>query len=177
MLEGLVVCVIGVAVVFVALAVLMFVIMVMGRFLGGEGEAEEKRDAGDKTKADEISPGTIQPVDSAEVAAIAVAVASYMKLSGRQLGPYITINAVEYQLDIGELYPPPISVEVNGERFWATLNGEGLPVVTQPELKLGILPRAASRGAIWRSAYPLPQGRFWLRGGWTGRQGAGMEKK
>lgn len=177
MLEGLLVCVIGIAVVFVALAVLMFMIMGMGRFLGGEEQAEGKPFADEKTKPDEISPKTIQPEDSAEVAAIALAVASYMKQSGRQLGPYITINNMEYQLDLGELYPPPISVEINGERFWATLNGEGLPVATQPELKLGLWPRAASRGPVWRSAYPLPQGSYWVRGGWTGRQATGSERK
>lgn len=177
MLEGLLVCVIGIAVVFVALAVLMFMIMGMGRFLGDEEKAEGKPIADDKTKPDETSPKTIEPADSAEVVAIALAVASYMKQSGRQLGPYITINNLEYHLDIGELYPPPISVEINGEKFWATLNGEGLPVGTQPELKLRMWTRAVSRGPVWRSAYPLPQGRYWVRGGWTGRHVTGVEKK
>ena len=175
MLEGLLVCVIGIAVVFFALAVLMFMIMGMGRFLGGEEKTEEKPVAGDKTKSDEMSPKTVQPEDSAEVVAIALAVASYMKQSGRQLGPYITINNMEYQLDIGELHTPPISVEINGEKFRATLNGEGLPGATQPELKLVIWPRAASRGPVWRSAYPLPQGSYWVRGGWAGRKVTGKK--
>jgi len=177
MIEDLLVCVIGLAVVFVVLAVLMFVIIGMGRLFGGGEEGAEDANAAVKTKPEETKQEPPIPEGATELAAITLAMASYLRQRGRELGPYITINNMEYQVDVGDLHSPPISVEVNGEKLRASLNGEGLPVSTQIELNLGIWPRDTKRGPFWRAACPPTQGGYWSRGGWTGRQAAGMDRK
>jgi sodium pump decarboxylase gamma subunit len=177
MLEDLLVCIIGLAVVFVVLAVLMFMIIGMGRLSGGGEEGGEGEDAGVKTKPDKAEPGSTMAEDTAELAVVALAMASYLRQSRRELGPYITIDKMEYQVDIGDIYSPPIPVVINGEKFWASLNCEGLPVPTQPEFKTISWPRDTKHGSGWRSAYPASRGGYWSRGGWTGRRAEAMDRK
>ena len=176
MLEDLLICVVGLAVVFVVLAILMFVIIGMGKLSGGKEVAEDATVAVE-TKAEETKPEATISEDATELAAIALAMASYLRQRGRDLGPYITINNMKHQVNIGDLHSSPISVEVNGEKFRASLNGEGLPVSTQPESKPVIWPRDTRRGPVWRAACPPARGGYWSRGGWTGRQAADLDRK
>lgn len=176
MLEDLLICVIGLAVVFVVLAVLMFVIIGMGKLSVGK-EVAEDANAAVKTKPEEIRPESTISEDATEVAAIALAMAYYLKQKGSNLGTHITINNTEYQVDIGDLYSPPISVEVNGAKFRASLTDEDSPVSTQPDLKPVIWPRDTERGPVWRAACPPARGGYWSRGGWTGRQAADLDRK
>jgi len=177
MLEDLLICVIGLAVVFVVLAILMFVIIGMGKLFGGGKEVAEDATAAVETKAEETKPEATISEDATELAVVALAMAAYLRQRGRDLGPYITVNNMKHQVNIGDLQSSPVSVEVNGEEFRANLIDEDSPVSTQPELKPEIWPRDTRRGPVWRAAFPPKQGGYWSRGGWTGRQATDLDRK
>ncbi len=111
-----------------------------------------------------------RPSDHAEVAAIALAVASHMKERGLELHGRLTIGDIEYRVSVGPPWDFPVPVVVDDERFWASLDGRGLPVGG------GITPLRAGRigeperGQRWRSAYPMPIGQQWDRRGWSRRR-------
>ena len=177
MLEGLLICVVGMVVVFIALAVLMFVIMGLERlFRGGElAVAEVAVDMPVEAVAvvrEQLVVGKDEPKpeDTVEVAAITVAIASHLRGKSKKLGNRIDINGVLYDVDVAELHNHLISVVVNGERFRTSLNEEGLPVVDDAAPKLEERAKYAKQGAGWRSAYSPSQGDYWCRRGWTGRQ-------
>lgn len=177
MVEDLLVCIIGLAVVFFVLSVLMFLIIGTARLSGvGEGGRENK-DAGLKTKPGESDPGSAIPGDTTELAAVALAMASYLRQRGRELGQYIIINDVNLQVNVGDLHSSPISVEVNEEKFRAGLNSEDLPVSTEHEFKKISWPRDEKRGPVWRAACTPSQGGYWSRGGWTGRRAVDVDRK
>jgi sodium pump decarboxylase gamma subunit len=177
MLEDLLVCIIGLAVVFVVLAILMFVIIGMGKLFGSGEEGVKDANAAVETKPEETKPEAAVSEDATELAVIALAMASYLRQRGRDLVPYITINNMKHQVNIGDLHSSPISVEVNGEKFWADFDGEDSPISIQPELKAGIWPRDTRRGSVWRAAWPPTQGGYWSRGGWTGRRAVEVDRE
>lgn len=169
MSEGLLISVVGVAAVFVSLTVLMLLIRGMKRVFRSEevvagGEAEAKVGA--------------EPEDTVEVAAIALALASYMKKRGKELGGWpIAVGGVYYQVEVGDLSHSPVAVVVNGRSHWASADGEGLPVIEQIAPVLGARMRDIQRGRNWRSAYPLSQGGYWDRRGWGGGRGLGVKRE
>ena len=162
MIEGLVITLIGMAVVFVSLAILMFMIMGIERaFRSGEPAVEEVV-VGERRK----------PGDKAEVAAMALALSFYLKEQGKELRRQpIAIDGVQYQVEMGGLCRSPVAVVVNEESYWASAGGKGLPVASRIGLMLGAQMRGTQYSRRWRSAYPMAQGGYWDRWGWGGRGG------
>jgi len=182
-LEGLLICVVGMVVVFITLAILMYVIIGLERFFrGGELAVEEVAVDMPVEAATAIREQLVvgkdepKPEDTVEVAAITVAIAAYLRGKEKDLGKHININGVVYDVDVAESHTHPISVVVNGERFRTSLNEEGLPVSEEVTPKLGERAKYAKQGAGWRSAYSPLQGDYWCRRGWTGRR-AGNERE
>jgi Na+-transporting methylmalonyl-CoA/oxaloacetate decarboxylase gamma subunit len=170
-------------VVFIVLAILMYLIMGMERFFrGGELAVEEVAVDMPVEAATAIKEPIVvgrdepKPGDTGEVAAITVAIASHLRGKSKKLGNRININGVLYDVDVADLHAHPISVVVNGERFRTSLNEEGLPVSEEVTPKLGERAKYAKQGAGWRSAYSPLQGDYWCRRGWTGRR-AGNERE
>ena len=175
-IEGLRISGIGVGAVFGTLAILMFVMMGMGRVFRTGGVAVEEAVA--------VAVGGVEAKvgegleDTVEVAAIALALASYMKERGKELGGRpIAIGGVHHQVEVGDLSRSPVAVVVNGRSYWASVDGEGLPVTEQIAPVLGAQMRDTQRGRNWRSAYPLAQGTYWDRRGWGGRGGLGVNRE
>ena len=65
------------------------------------------------------------------MAAIALALACYLREQGKELRPPIAMNGVQYQVEIEDLSCYPIAVAVNGDRWWAKVCGEEPPVTSQ----------------------------------------------
>lgn len=166
MSEGLIISGVGIATIFVTLTVMMLLMRGMERVFRQDEVSVEEMEAtgGIKREPD------IEPENSAEVAAITLALVSYMKEQGRELrGRPFSIGGRQYQVELGDLSRSPVAVVVNGESYWASVGGEGLPVAEQVVPVLGTEVREAQRGQGWRSAYPPDQGGFWERRGWSGR--------
>ena len=161
MIEGLLISVVGMAVVFVVLTILMFVIMGMERLF------RERAPAVEKVLANEEA----DHVDTVEAAAIALALASYLRERGKDLKAPITIGGVHYEVEIGDLSHSPVSLMVNQDSYRAALGDEGLPITEQASPKVVAQAKSTQSGLGWRSAYPPSQGKYWSRRGWTGRRG------
>ena len=171
MLEGLLITVVGMAVVFVVLAILMYVIMGMERLFREKGVAEVVSEKVAVTEALPQAPEAgAAPESTVEVAAIAVALASYLKERGKKLGASLSVGSEHYHVEMGDPSVSPVNLKVNQEHYCAAVGDEGLPPAEQDA---SVAPQAkeAQRGSPgWRSAYPPPQGGFWCRRGWTGRE-------
>ncbi len=161
MIEGLLISVVGMAVVFVVLTILMFVIMGMERLF------RERTPAVEKVLAHEGA----EPVETVEAAAIALALASYLRRRGKDLKTPITIGGVQYQVEMGDLSHFPVSLMVNQDSYRAALGDEGLPITESVSPKVVAHAKGNQSGLGWRSAYPPSQGKYWSRRGWTGRRG------
>jgi Na+-transporting methylmalonyl-CoA/oxaloacetate decarboxylase gamma subunit len=172
--EGLLISGVGAGAVFGTLAILMFVMMGVERVFRSDGVAVEELVAVEGEEA-RVGEGL---EDTAEVAAIALALASYMKERGKELGGRpIAVGGVHYQVEVGDLSRSPVAVVVNGRSHWASVDGEGLPVTEQIAPVLGAQMIDIQRGRNWRSAYPLSQGGYWDRWGWGGRGGLGAKRE
>ena len=171
MLEGLLITVVGMAVVFVVLAILMYVIMGMERLFREKGVAQIVSEKVAVTEALPQAPEAgAAPESTVEVAAIALALASYLKERGKKLGASLSIGGEQYHVEMGDPSIPPVNLKVNQEHYRAAIGEEGLPPAEQAA---SVAPQAkdGQRGSPgWRSAYPPPQGGFWCRRGWTGRK-------
>jgi hypothetical protein len=110
-----------------------------------------------------------RPEDGAEVAAIALAIASHMKERGRDLHGHLVIGDTEYSVSVGLPWDYPVPIVVDGEKYWASLDGRGLPVGGGATPLRATRIGDAQRGRQWRSAYPMPIGTPWDRRGWTRR--------
>ena len=163
--EGLRISGVGLGAVFGSLIVIMFLMMGMERVFRGQGVAVEEAVVAVGVE-ERVGEG---PEDMVEVAAIALALAWYMKERGKELGGRpIAIGGVNYQVEVGDLSRSPVAVVVNGGSYWASVDGEGLPVTEQIAPVLGAQMRESQRGRNWRSAYPLAQGgAYWDRRGWA----------
>jgi len=172
--EGLLISGVGIGAVFGSLLIIMFLMMGVERVFRGDGVAVEELVAVEGEEA-RVGEGL---EDTAEVAAIALALASYMKERGKELGGRpIAIGGVHYQVEVGDLSRSPVAVVVNGRSYWASVDGEGLPVAEQIAPVLGAQMRDTQRGRNWRSAYPLAQGAYWDRRGWAGRGRLGAKRE
>ncbi len=172
--EGLLISGVGAGAIFGSLSIIMFVMMGIERVFRGDGVALEEAVAAGGAEA-EVGEG---PKDMVEVAAIALALASYMKERGKGLGGRpVAIGGVHCQVEVGDLSRSPVAVVVNGASYWASVDGEGLPVTEQIAPGLGTQMRDTRRGRNWRSAYPLAQGVYWDRRGWGGRGGLGAKRQ
>lgn len=174
MLEGLLISLVGMGAVFVSLTVIMFLMIGIERvFRSEELVAEEISVVGGGITP--IGPVTerMGPESQAEVAAIVLALASYLKERGRQVGRSIDINGVHYRVEVGEPADSTVSVVVNGEMYCGSLGDHGLSVNVQTGLRIESGVGDRKRGRVWRTAYPLLQGGYWTRPGWTGRHGGG----
>lgn len=168
MLEGLLITVIGMVVVFVVLTILMFVIMGLERLFRGKEGAEV---VVEKVAVEGAEPQkrAVKPADTAEVAAIALALASYLKERGKKLEKTLAIDGAKYQVDISDISQTPTTVVVEGDSYRAAVGEEGLPSPEQAAPVLGTQRREPQRGLGWRSIYPPSQGGFWNRRGWTSK--------
>jgi sodium pump decarboxylase gamma subunit len=167
MLEGFLITVIGMLVVFVVLAILMFVIMGLERlFRDKEGSEVAAEKASERA---EPSKKVIKPEDTAEVAAIALALASYLKERGKRLEKPIAIDGAQYQIEIRDISRTPTTVVVDGDSYRAAVGEEGLPPTEQIAPMSAIQRKEPQRGLGWRSIYPPSQGGFWNRKGWSGK--------
>ena len=172
--EGLLISGVGIGAVFGSLLIIMFSMMGLERVFRGQGVAVEELVA-----EGGVGAGVGEtPGDIVEVAAIALALASYMKERGKELGGRpIAISGVQYQVEVGDLSRSPVAVVVNGRSHWASADGEGLPVTEQIAPVLGTAMRETQRGRNWRSAYPLSIGGYWDRRGWGGGGGLGVKRE
>ncbi len=168
MLEGLLIAVIGMFVVFVVLTILMFVIMGLERLFRDRGAGEV---AAAKVTVEGAEPPkkVVRPEDKAEVAAIALALASYLKEQGKKLGKPLAIDGAQFQVEIDDVSRTPTTVVVDGDSYRAAVGEEGLPPTEQIAPLLVIQRREPQHGLGWRSIYPPSQGGFWNRRGWTSR--------
>jgi Na+-transporting methylmalonyl-CoA/oxaloacetate decarboxylase gamma subunit len=171
MLEGLFISLVGMGAVFVSLTIIMFLMMGIERVFRSEGMAIEGMLAvGEMIAEAGVVTGGEKPGGTAEVAAITLALARHVKERGKELGTSITINDVNYQVEVGDISGSPTSVAVNGESFWGAVDGAGLPFAKQTGIKITTQERSPQRERVWRTAYPpLQGGDYWCRRGWTGR--------
>lgn len=174
MLEGLFISLVGMGAVFVSLTIIMFLMIGIERvFRSEELAAEEISVVGGEITP--IRPVTerVGPESQAEVAAIVLALASYRKERGRQIGQSIYIDDVHYQVEVGDTADRAVSVVVNGEMYRGSLDDHGLSMDAETGLRIESRVGDRKQGRIWRTAYPLLQGGYWTRPGWTGRHGGG----
>ncbi len=146
---------------------------------GVEAETEATGSAAPVEASAEVSGGELLPVSApgdlrqspestAEVAAIALAVAAHLRKQGRELtGRPLVIEDVQYEVEVGDHSHSPVDVTVNGEMFAASLDGRGLPVGRGAPPAGTVRIGDAQRGRAWRSACPVPQGGHWDRRGWS----------
>ena len=175
MLEGLFISVVGMSAVFVSLIVIMLLMMGIQRAFRDEELAAEDTRVVPIMYPEGIPsvPGgpkeLARPEDTTEVAAVALALAVHVRKQGKWFGTTMSINEVDYQVNIGDTSRPPVSVVVNGVSFRGGLGDEGLPIWRSG---LRIVPQARStqRERVWRSAHPPFRGGYWCRRGWTGRR-------
>jgi sodium pump decarboxylase gamma subunit len=168
MIEGLLISVIGMAVVFVVLAILMFVIMGLERLFRDKGVSEVVAEKVAVERA-ETTKEVARPEDTAEVAAITLALASYLKGQGKKLKETLAIDGAKYQVDISDISQTPTTVVVEGDSYRVAVGEEGLPSAEQIAPAPGTQKREPQRGLGWRSIYPPSQGGFWNRSGWTSK--------
>ena len=183
MLEGLLISLTGMLVCFIVLTILMLVIMGLERLFRDKLISEEiaaKLDFSDLTDStnlnekpildDEVrlEPSAV-PENTAEVAAIGLALTAYLKARGKKLDKPITIGDTHYHVESSDISYTPVTVVVNGESYRAALGEDGLPRIEQTSSATEPLRREPQRGWGWRSAYPPSQGSFWNRRGWTGK--------
>jgi sodium pump decarboxylase gamma subunit len=168
MIEGLLISAVGMVVVFVVLAILMFMIMGMGRLLSDRGAVNGATDEEPAAIKEEIK-AKIKAEDTAEVAAIILALASYLRERGKALGKSISIDGVLYQVDVGDLSYSPVPLIINEDSYRGAVGDEGLPAIEKVEPRIFAQARGSRSGLGWRSAYFPPQGKYWSRHGWTGR--------
>jgi sodium pump decarboxylase gamma subunit len=168
MLEGLLISVIGMFVVFVVLTILMFVIIGLERLFRHKEVSEV---AAEMVAVEQAEPPkeVVRPGDTAEVAAIALALTSYLKERGKKLEKPLAIDGAQYQVEIDDISRTPMTVVVDGDSYRAAVGEEGLPPTEQIAPVPGTQRREPQRGLGWRSIYPPSQGGFWNRRGWTSK--------
>jgi Na+-transporting methylmalonyl-CoA/oxaloacetate decarboxylase gamma subunit len=171
MAEGLFISLVGMGAVFLSLTIIMFLMMGIERVFRDEEQALEEGSGVREgwTIVEPVQRKTV-PESNIEVAAVVLALTSYLKERDRDLGTSIAINDVHYHVGTGDISVSPTSVEVNGERFLGAVGGEGLPVIKHTSLLIGPRTRDVGRERIWRLAHPFSIGGYWSRHGWSGRR-------
>ena len=159
MTDGLMVSSIGIASAFAVLIVVMLLTRLITRVYPPMQEAGPGAEAatrglvapGAEEVAPPVAPAEVEehlvPESTDEVVAIALALAKRMRDQGRGLeGRKLVIGEASYDVDVGDLSHSPVSVTVNGEEFWASLDGKGLPVARQNAPARGARTEAVQRG-------------------------------
>ena len=179
MLEGLIISLVGMAAVFVSLTVSMFLMIGVERafradtiaVVDGAAVAEALDPIGTAIDEDRergrLAADSVHPESTAEVAAIALALAVHLTERGKKLGSCLRFNDVDYHIDVGDL-GGVVDIGVDGDAFRGSVGEEGLPPTSR--LDFGRLLRGArpQRVGAWRSACPPALGGYWSRGGWVG---------
>lgn len=186
--KGLLITVIGMVSVFIVLIIIMYLMMYIQKILGDDkvsledegalddglshGEASVDTAQADLTSNDAesmlMSIGVEVEEDPAKVAAIALALAAYLSKTGKELGKQsIRIGNKSFEVEVSDSSSSPVAVTVNGEKFWASLDGKGLPVGLHRYPMNACRIGDERRGRAWRSAYPPPIGTAWDRRGWS----------
>ncbi|MBE0480022.1 MAG: OadG family protein [Dehalococcoidia bacterium] len=164
MIEALVISVAGVGTVFVVLAVMMFLMIGIGKvFPGEEIKQEDEKSAVSQVRepSDNLVPERI------ETAAIALAVASYLDKRNKGSGRVLGISGTDFSLQMENLSPQVVRVVVDGEEYRATAAEEGLPLETWDGFRAGTRLRTTEGERRWRSGAVSLQGGYWYRSGWT----------
>lgn len=145
MLEGLLITVTGMAVVFLVLTILMFVIMGMERLFRDKEVSEDvaEETAVEKTGAEPHAVSDAVPDNTSEVAAITLALAFYLKQRGKRLGTPIAISGVQYQVEMGDSSRSPVNLVVNQDCYRAAIGEDGLSIVEQGQVGPETAVRAA----------------------------------
>jgi sodium pump decarboxylase gamma subunit len=165
MIEGLLISAVGMMVVFVVLAILMFMIMGMGRLLSDK----EAVSGGVTDEEPAVTKEEIKAEDTAEAAAIILALASYLRERGKELGKSISLDGVPYQVMVGDLSNSPVPLMVNEDSYRGAIGDEGLPAIERVEPKIFVKAKGSRSSLGWRLAYLPLQGKYWSQRGWTGR--------
>ena len=179
MLEGLIISLVGMAAVFVSLTVIMFLMIGVERafrsnsiaVVDGAAVVEDIHSIGigveDEEVRGELAAESVRPESTAEVAAIALALAVHLAERNKKLGSCLRLNDVNYRIDVGDL-GGVVDVSVDGDAYRGSVGKEGLPPTSRSDF--GRLLRGArpQRLGAWRSAYPPAMGGYWQRGGWAG---------
>jgi Na+-transporting methylmalonyl-CoA/oxaloacetate decarboxylase gamma subunit len=177
MQEGLFISLVGMGAVFVSLTIIMFLMMAIERIFRNEELAVEGGPAvGEAWTLAETIEKKEEPESLAEVTAITLALASYMKGRGRTIGKSISVDGVSYQIEVEDAFETTAGIVVNGESYRCSLGDNGLPPVGQTALRIDSKKRDNQRERIWSASYPPSQGGYWTRSGWTGRHESGRKR-
>jgi len=177
MQEGLFISLVGMGAVFASLTIIMFLMMAIERvFRNEELAAEGGLAAGAAGTLTETTVKRLEPESLEEVAAITLALTSYIRGHGRKMGKSISIDGVSYQIEVEDAFDTTAGVVVNGESYRGSLGDNGLPPAGQTALRIDSKKGDNRRERIWRASYPPSQGGYWTRTGWTGRHGSGRKR-
>lgn len=186
MVEGLIISLVGMAAVFVSLMVIMFLMIGIERVFRSDsiavvdgvgvvrglgstrvGIQEEEQRGG-------VVGGTASPESTAEVAAIALALAFRLRERGKVLGTSLRLNDVDYHIDVGDMGGVVVDVSVDGDGYRGSIGEEGLPPACRSDGRRLLRVAGPQRPVAWRSAYPPALGGYWRRGGWAGGTRSGQ---
>jgi sodium pump decarboxylase gamma subunit len=155
MLDGLIICVIGITTVFVTLTILMFLMMGIERIFHSPQVVEKEREISSKCASKtEIVPYRADVEDMAKVAAIATAVAIHRNHRNQELAHYspseaVLVNVNGYRAVVKSMDVAPAIGVRSGTEVWQGKN---------------------HHGRMWRAAYTPSQGGYWQRLGWVGER-------
>lgn len=190
--RALLISVIGMAGVFVVLIIIMYVMMFIQKRFGDETLPEYEE--GTHEAAFSQDRGTISPVstdpqhiveadltrritgtdiqeDSAEIAALSVALITHLKKKGKEFGKRsVTIGPTTYEAQVRDPLASPVEITVNNEKLSGNLDGNLFPFTPYKNPMHILREGKAQRGRFWRSAYPPPIGSVWDRRGWNKRR-------
>ena len=177
MQEGLFISLVGMGAVFVSLTIIMFLMMAIERiFRNGELAVAGGPAVGEAWTLTETTEKKVEPESLEEVAAITLALTSYIRGHGRKIGKSISIDGVSCQIEVEDAFEATAGVVVNGESYRGSLGDNGLPPAGQTALRIDSKQGDNRRERIWRASYPPSQGGYWTRSGWTGRQESGRKR-
>jgi hypothetical protein len=180
MVEGLIISLVGMAAVFVSLTVIMFLMIGVERafrsdnigVVDGVGVVEGLGSIGVGIREDEqraeLAGGAASPESTAEVAAIALALAFHLGERGKVLGTSLRLNDVDYHIEVGDMGGVAVDVSVDGDGYRGSVGEEGLPPACRSDGTRLLRAARPQRLEAWRSAYPPALGGYWRRGGWAG---------
>ena len=181
MVEGLIISLVGMAAVFVSLTVIMFLMIGIERafrsdniaVVDGVGVVEGLGSIGVGIQEDEqrgeLAVWTASPEGTAEVAAIALALAYHLRERSKVLGTSLRLNDADYHIEVGDMGGVAVDVIVDGDGYRGSVGEEGLPPACRSNGRPLLRVADPQRVGVWRSANPPALGGYWHRGGWAGR--------
>ena len=171
MVEGLFISLVGMGAVFLSLIIIMFLMVGIERVFRSE-ETEGEGDSTVNGMIPLIEPVQMksEPRGTDEVAAIALALASYLRGRDKELGTSISINGKVFHVEIEDIDNLPTSLAINGESYLGVVGERSLLFSRRSFLQIGQRKKDVHRERTWRSAHTLSLGGHWFRQGWTGKQ-------